>query len=979
MRIRMTLAFLVVASVAALGQIPSNPIGINPLLRWQQIRTDRVQVIFPQGVDSAGQRVANIVHYLWDHHEGSVGDKKQPVTIILQNQPVISNGFVTVGPFRSEFYLTAPQFNYATSWLDVLAIHEYRHVQQFGNSRRGLTRLARSIFGSWAWGGFYGMALPRWFLEGDATAMETALTATGRGRLPAFDMEYRALLLDGVHYGYEKAGAGSLRDFVPNWYRLGYYLTTYGRRHYGKDLWAGILADATSYKGLFYPFNKSLKKRTGLSTPGLYEATLTELDSLWSEAEPAVTGGRSLTASLPKKTVTDYYNPHYLDDGSVLVEMRGYDRIPGFYRLTPDGGRKKVAAPGVVFGPNESTLSVAAGSLCWAELGFDERRQYRTYSIIRTYNLTTGEKRKVTSGSRLFAPALSPDGRRIVAVEVNEAMACQLVILDALRGTVLQRLPNPASLFYSFPRWTSDGQQVVVVGARDERNGLYRIDIGSGAASAITPLTHQQVSHPFPRDGRVYFSAGYTGINNIFSVDLYGGDLLQLTYDPVGAFQPSVSPSGNKLLYSVFRRNGYEVEELEIDQALQQPFQPEAEPVFSYAETLAAQEGGSIIGQVPQQAFPVEKYNRWSGIINPHSLLPYLDHPVYGMQLLSDNKFSTLSGQAGAFYNVNEREWSFLAGLSYAELYPVINASYQYVNRSAVFYNFAPENDTSIIYTVYPERWSESNVGGGLALPLNFSQGNAINRLSLRADYRYVSIDPEFRIDDPANFRDTISGLPPGRVDELDFIYREPTSSGSFGAVDLQAGFQSVRRMARQHLNPRLGVTLTARYRSTLGNGALQGDVLLARSDLYLPGLSRNHSLVINGMYMEQELLDNYRFSDLFFYSRGYDGYPAEKLYKLGVNYALPLAYPDWALGPVAFLKRIKANVFYDHTWLERGFPFDSRNEMRSAGLELTFDFRLFRLLEIDAGARYSYLFNPEFSAGGQRHQFDFLVLSISE
>ena len=74
-------------------QIPDNVIGANPLsLKWNQIETDKVQVIFPEGLEPAGQRVANVVHYLWDHNFKSIGEKKQKVTILLQNQTTISNG-----------------------------------------------------------------------------------------------------------------------------------------------------------------------------------------------------------------------------------------------------------------------------------------------------------------------------------------------------------------------------------------------------------------------------------------------------------------------------------------------------------------------------------------------------------------------------------------------------------------------------------------------------------------------------------------------------------------------------------------------------------------------------------------------------------------------------------------------------------------------------------------------------------------------
>lgn len=39
--------------------------------------------------------------------------------------------------------------------------------------------------------------LPVWFLEGDAVSTETAMSNGGRGRLPEFNMVYRAQMLGG--------------------------------------------------------------------------------------------------------------------------------------------------------------------------------------------------------------------------------------------------------------------------------------------------------------------------------------------------------------------------------------------------------------------------------------------------------------------------------------------------------------------------------------------------------------------------------------------------------------------------------------------------------------------------------------------------------------------------------------------------------------------------------------------------------------
>jgi hypothetical protein len=977
-RILLALAFIFTLATA-FAQIPANPIGINPAsLKWQQIQTDKVQVIFPLGLDSAGRRVANLVHYLWDHHNTSIGEKMIPITILLQNQTVLSNGFVTPGPFRSEYYTMSPQFNTTTSWLDHLTIHEYRHVKQFGNADQGISKVVRDVLGSWPWGGMFGLALPRWFFEGDATGMETALTRSGRGRLPAFDMEYRTLVLNDVDYGYEKAGAGSLRDFVPNWYQQGYYMTTYARKHFGKDIWAGVLEDAVRYKGLFYPFSRSLKRRTGLSTRDLYQATYQELDSLWASTLETKANRRdpaNLVNLDSKKTVTHYNNPHHLDDGSILAEKRAYNRIPTYIRIDPMGREEKIVTPGPLFNPEETTLSRSRDLICWAEVAFDERWRNETYSVIKTYSLTNRTKRQLTRQSQYFSPALSHDGKSIVAVEATELMQYSLVILDAKSGEVIKKLPNQGSFFYAYPRWTEDDEQIVVVANRDELGRLLLVDIRTGKTSELTPPTPYQLSHPFARGEYVYYSGTYTGTNNIYAVRIRDGQVFQITDVATGAFQPSVSAGGDKLLYSEFDLEGFNIREQPLSQSEWRAVDPQEQSFgIQYFQPLVEQEGGSIIDKVPNLEFPVKKYNKWSGIINPHSLLPYIGHPIYGLQLLSDNKFSTLSASANAYYNFNEEEFSFFGDVRYAELYPVLGARFAHANRSGLFVHYEPIDEQNILQTIYAEEWVENDVSAGVSLPLNFSAGNAITRLNLSSDFHYISIgSTKGGFENANNPRDTFEV---NNSNNFTHLFKAPIQQANFNALDLRMSFFSIRRSARQHLNPRLGLSLGLRFRSTLNSDLLTGDQLIANGTLFLPGFSRNHSFFINSMYQRQDLLDNYRFSNIFVFPRGYDTQHGDEIFKLGFNYSFPLAYPDWALGPAAFLKRIKVNGFFDMGLIN----FDQDNLFRSAGLELRLDFRAFRLLEIDAGVRYSYLIDQEeFAPGRNPHQFDFLVISISE
>ena len=106
--------------------------GNPPSTKWKQINTDSARVIFPVGLDSQAQRVASIVHNLASEKPVSLGNQLKKVSIVLQNQTTIANGYAQLGPFRSEYYMT-PDFNNfnqgSIGWSDQLALHEYRHVQ----------------------------------------------------------------------------------------------------------------------------------------------------------------------------------------------------------------------------------------------------------------------------------------------------------------------------------------------------------------------------------------------------------------------------------------------------------------------------------------------------------------------------------------------------------------------------------------------------------------------------------------------------------------------------------------------------------------------------------------------------------------------------------------------------------------------------------------------------------------------------------
>jgi hypothetical protein len=966
-----------------LAQIPANDLGLNPLsLKWSQIKTDKVRVVFPRNLEKQGQRVANIVHYLWNNSNASIGDKMKPVTIFLQNQTVAPNGFVTPGPYRSEFYIAPPQFSFngPSDWLDMLAIHEYRHVKQFSNSIRGLTGLTKTLLGSWPWGGVMGAVLPRWYFEGDAVVSETALSNAGRGRQPNFNMEYRALLSNGVNYGYEKAGAGSLKDFVPDHYTLGYHMINYGRRKYGETLWAGVMQDAVRYRGLLYPFSRSLKRRTGLTTRRMYKKVVNELDSIWKKEDSQLKYIATTKINQKKKrTVINYRFPHVQQDGSLIVLKDGYNEVKTYYQILPDGTEKRLTLSGINFDVNTS-LSVNAGKICWAEMGYHSRWGLKNYSVIKVYDLKTKRKKKITRRSRYFAPALSPDGSKIITVEVNADLTYSLVVLD-IEGKVLKKLANPNNYFYSFPRW-ADNENIVVVRQQKEQNQLQKINTENGQVENLTEPTSVLIAYPFAQGDYVFFMGAYTGIHNIFAVKKGSTQVYQVSSVKLGAFYPHVSPDGKTLYMSEFTHKGYNVSKMGLNPDDWKPIaNPQAISGGSgLYKTISEQEGGSIFDKVGNETFKVKKYNKWTGIINPHSLIFSVLHPVYGGRILFDNKFSTLSADVGAFYNTNERTVSYAANLRYAELYPVVKGSYQRLNRSRINANSSIVNDTTITFGINEHKWKEDRYSAGLELPINFSGGSNFNRMTLSATFHQINVNFDNEDISVVQFDTLVGGAAPSFARQnLNF---EPLQTASMQALEFRFTNNMQQQRALQHINPRFWLYWDLRYRTTINTEVNSGNVFLGIFNLYLPGFAKNHSMYASFAYQNETFKNGYKFVNYFPYSRGYGSWFEDNATRYGFNYTFPVAYPDVAIGPLLFFKRIKANLFYDVTRLNSDLinAFNgvaNTRLMQSTGVELTFNVRALRLLEIDMGVRYSYLLDANIFGISNPHKFDFLLFSI--
>ena len=179
------LLILAISIYARAQQFGGNP----PSIKWKQISTDTARIIFPAGLEKQAQDVSTLVHDLSNISQKTIGNNLSRINIVLQPLPTTANGYVSLGPFRSEFFLTPRQNSFelgSLPWHKTLALHEYRHVQQYSNFRRGLSKAFYVIFGQEGQALANSLSIPDWFYEGDAVYQETLLSDQGRGRLPYF-------------------------------------------------------------------------------------------------------------------------------------------------------------------------------------------------------------------------------------------------------------------------------------------------------------------------------------------------------------------------------------------------------------------------------------------------------------------------------------------------------------------------------------------------------------------------------------------------------------------------------------------------------------------------------------------------------------------------------------------------------------------------------------------------------------------------
>lgn len=941
----------------------------RPGIRWKQIDTDHFQIIYPDFFEKKAQKAANIYSQLY-RHANTLQLHPKKISIILHADGGVSNGNVSLVPRKSELYTTPPQ-DPTDSWLEHLCVHEFRHVIQLDKVNQGMTKGLYYVFGELFPIAMVGLYVPMWFMEGDAVCYETAIGHIGRGRSPEFLNEMKAQIVEKGIYSFYKAVLGSYKDFVPNRYNMGYFMTANARANYGPFIWAKALEEVGRRPYELVPFSKGLKrtmkgKRDSLwNTPTfrslftdpdsmqkvntyanakrtLYRDNFSELRQIWKK-EVARTTSSFDTVPTHNKYYTNYYYPTADKTGGLITYKKGLQQSGAFVRLQ-NGKEKLITRTGVL---DDYKFSVHSNRIVWAEYRPHIRWEQGGRMTLASYDPIAKKYKRHKSLYNRFSPF--GIGKNWGCVEVNDCNQASIVIVDSTFRNELQRIPALPDELFIHPSY-ANGKIITVVQSPQGLN-LESIDPETGFRQKISEKVYYEIDNPIQIDTTLLFRASFNGNNSFYRQTSGFSKPIHLLEAPYGIRFPFYHTADDSLYFSFYTADGYKPGKIKFTDLTARPAEWKN---FRLAEEMKKQEDWTL-PLYSDSTFSSRKYNKFTHLVNIHSWGP-LDIDLNDMSLdigavvYSQNKLSTLSFTAGYVLKSGYDHGAWIFNASYRGWWPIFDLElqsgrYDEEYRSVQAYRSSNNKRENLL--VDSKAW-QSSADLVLRLPFNLSVRNYNRSLQPYIRYKLEAIHgyrPQKAYSYTQN-RDTLFIRP---VSVKDYEIHLP--SRYYQLLEYGLIFNNQTRMTEQEFNPRWGQRLSGGFTHSPLKGIYLGSQWWCDTRFYLPGFAVNHSWTLYGGFQQMsEKRRNYGNkirSPRGISLRGYE------IASFRGSYELPLFYPDRNISSLVYFKRINGALFFD---AGRVHNLLWKKTFYSSGIELTTDTHFFNLTyPIHFGIRTGY------------------------
>lgn len=893
-------------------------------LKWMQIKTGRFTVIYPEKYGSGGITYAKSLDKAYSEMVSLFPEKKFRIPVVIHNFTTFSNGYVAWAPRRMELYPTPEQNTIPLAAETQLAIHELTHVFQMESLNTGFSKVM-SVFLGQQFTGVIASLLPEWLLEGDAVFAETALTESGRGRSPAFQKELKAIAVEkGKLYKYDKILNGSFRDYIPDNYQSGYQMATWALVKHDPQIWNKVFSFTGKEPFTLNPVGIKLSGSIGLSKKKLYQETFDSLKTIWTKdvINSSAVDYESVNPSKKGRYVS-YLSPVYAGNNNIIAIKTSLSDPAEFVMINVSKRtEKRIHVPGGIY---PLFISYSKNQLVWVETQTDARWENRTYSVIKNLDISTNVLTKITRKSRYLAAAVSPDGEVIVAVENTINNLNNLVFLDTKRGSVLQSAAVPGNVYLQRPQWSDNGRKITAIFLSEEGEGIMSYTPENKSWETIIKADRKDLQSSFLRNDSLFFTSSLSGTDNIY-LKTPDGEIHSVTRSEFGAIDLCLDEG--KVFFSNYTSHGNNISFTTLSRV--SPSETEKISTSSFLINRFDIKSPSADNISVSEYVPVP-YRKWQHLFNFHSWMPfYADLEAIkadptlirpGISIMTQNQLSTLFSTIGYEYSA-EKKNVIHTRVTWKGWYPVVESQLDYGNDPRIYKN------AGVGYPLVIR--SGIRFLNNIYLPLSFSSGRF-------SEYLQPSISSEYR---------------------NDYFYQESGKTYDYGQTILSARlfFSNYYQTAIRDIYPRWAQTFDLTYSFAPFDRNIYGTATALKTSFYFPGFASNQGIKIRAE-REKQTSDNYYYGSKVSLARGYNNIFPKEINLLSVDYALPLAYPDFNISSLLYIKRIRANLFYDYSfgpgssfynYTVNGLVPVSKNSdviaFRSFGFELLSDFHALRI-----------------------------------
>jgi len=556
------------ALLAALA-LAAEPIGFapryDPAFHWRTIETPRFRVHYHQGEEELAQEVvrqAERAHAILSPLLRYA--PRQRTEVVLSDDTDDANGSATPLPYNTiRLYAVAPsslsELNDYRDWLASLVFHEYTHILHLDDIG-GAPAVLNAVFGKIL---VPNGLTPSFMIEGLAVLHEGDGEPPGSGRLASalHDMEARALVMEGGPPRLDQVA-----NPLPEWpvgdfpYLLGSRFMRFLQERYGDERIAGFEVEQGTQLWPYAP---------GLTAERWFGK---DLLALWADfaqeeragAARALEAIRARPVTHPLRLTRDggqAGRPRWSPDGSYLAYYRqDLDRRPGIFRVAPDGrplGQVvTVDLDGALALRSPQEAVVAMGEV-WHE--------FRVYGDLWKVDVRSGARRRLTDGARATDPDLGPDGRTLVYVRRTGGGSMALVRRPIDGGEEEVLFARGGAQVFA-PAVSPDGRRIAFELHADGRRDIALWE--DGRVTRVTDDDALDTSPAWTPDGRfLLFDSDRGGVYNLYAWEAARGAVRQVTNVETGALAPQVSPDGKTIAFLTYTRAGYDLATVPFDPA----------------------------------------------------------------------------------------------------------------------------------------------------------------------------------------------------------------------------------------------------------------------------------------------------------------------------------------------------------------------------------------------------------------------------